>query len=306
LAGVVLLAVPQILFPTRTFEVSEVAAAGIDEDRIPEGMTLDGATQPDDAAPATVDADPDAGSDADNGSGQELDRSSGNSSPSINERPATGPYPPLLPPAAIALPQQPRQRRVVLMQGKISLNLYDHPFVGSPTADHVAVKLFDYTCPHCRELHKVYQQVLARYGDQFAIIELPVPLEKTCNRFIKNTHPKHQQACRYAQLALGVWHADPTKFVEFHEWMLETEEPPPLQDAAARAIQLVGRDPLKQSLASSAVKTRVHDYTTLYGALGDSFPFVLIGDLRINGVPRQASELFAILEQRLNLQPEVP
>ena len=122
---------------------------------------------------------------------------------------------------------------VSLAQGPVALDVYDHPLLGSPTAPHVAIQLFDYTCPQCRQVHQHFEQVRARYGNQLAILVLPVPLASQCNRHIPQTHSSHAYDCRYARLALAVWRLRPADFEPYHRWLMEGQQVPPF-DAAAR------------------------------------------------------------------------
>ncbi|HJQ78546.1 MAG TPA: vitamin K epoxide reductase family protein, partial [Lacipirellulaceae bacterium] len=73
------------------------------------------------------------------------------------------------------------ERLVKFLGGKLTLDVYKHPLIGSPNAPHVMVEMISYDCPHCRKMHGIMKKGLARYGDELAIIVMPIPFEKGCN-----------------------------------------------------------------------------------------------------------------------------
>ncbi|MGI9429111.1 MAG: vitamin K epoxide reductase family protein, partial [Bythopirellula sp.] len=99
------------------------------------------------------------------------------------------------------------------------IDLKKMPMLGNPHAKHVLVKMMDYTCKHCRQLHPHLQELVDRYGDQLGIVIYHVPLSKQCNPHVKKDFPGKKYACDYAELAIGVWELAPEKFPEFHEWL---------------------------------------------------------------------------------------
>ena len=67
------------------------------------------------------------------------------------------------------------------------------------------VEMFDYTCPHCRATHKAIHGAMERFGDDLAIVALPVPLNRACNSAVTSNHSKHAEACKIAKIAVALW-----------------------------------------------------------------------------------------------------
>lgn len=209
---------------------------------------------------------------------------------------------------AAALPPDTSDETYIIVRGEteliVPLRKGDYPMLGSPDARYVLVYLFDYTCPHCRQLHGVLEQALARYGeDQLAVLTLPTPLNASCNEHIEVTEPPHEEACDLARWALRVWKASPQHFAEFDRWLFEPETPRTAAEAEAYARQLLG----PTAFAIAASDTRVDDILTvgvdLFGhSIDQQLPRLYLRHLEIRGRPT-ADALFDYLETNLKLQP---
>jgi len=192
------------------------------------------------------------------------------------------------------------------LRGKVTLNAKEFPVVGSPDAPHVIVKLFDYTCPHCRRLHGYLKQARERYGDQLAIMMLPVPINPGCNRHVRESRPRHAYACVFAQMALAVWRENPQQFPKFHDWLFEPETPPEPAAARAYAEQLVGPDALvglnRDFKIARHIRRCIYVYTDC--DMG-KIPKLLIGETLITplGDPT-AEQMFEQLEKLLGIKPK--
>ena len=46
------------------------------------------------------------------------------------------------------------------LSDKLTLNVYDHPLIGSPEAKHVVVEMLSYNCVHCRKMHSLVKRGL--------------------------------------------------------------------------------------------------------------------------------------------------
>lgn len=195
-------------------------------------------------------------------------------------------------------------RRIVLAGGRVTLKVREHPRLGPLEAAHVAVKLFDYTCPQCRRMYEQFEQVRARYGSQLAILVLPVPLNAQCNFYLPYTYRTHTDDCRYARLALAVWRLGPSQFPAYHRWLMTGRHPPPISAAAERATRLFGRDALKAAIHDPRVTELIGQYVELFGISGKRLPFIVIENKTIRGVPGRVTELFDFFEQRLHFQPK--
>jgi uncharacterized membrane protein len=193
-----------------------------------------------------------------------------------------------------------------LYHGKIKLDPADLPLMGSASATNLIVSAFDYTCSHCRALHGVLRQIERRFSGKVAIITLPVPLDALCNPLILLTAPANENACEYARLGLAVWHARPEAFEEFDNWMFSTTAVPSLEEARARARDLVGRDQFVRALSGGWVAAQLQTDVQLYEASSrasrDSrLPILVIGDTETHGAIDDLDDLTRLIEQHLHV-----
>ena len=135
-----------------------------------------------------------------------------------------------------------------ILQGQVTLDLTKVPVAGPLNAQHKFVKLYDYTCHHCRGLHHLLEPVKKQYSNEVAIISLPMPLDANCNPVMKSTPRAHENACEYAKLALAVFLAEPEKFEQYSNWLYFPEHPPELSAAREHAARLVGQEKLNSAL----------------------------------------------------------
>ena len=161
-------------------------------------------------------------------------------------------------------------REVKFLKDKIRLDTYKEALLGSPDAKYVVVEMMDYTCPHCRKMHAHMLEAMDRYGDQLAIVILPVPLELSCNKLVQVTDPLHRGACKIARTALAVADVDPSKFRDFHNFLLADEEKAPsAAKAVVRAFHLVDRKELmKRSGTPETRRAHSEKHWALLGVAG--------------------------------------
>ncbi len=204
-------------------------------------------------------------------------------------------------------PTPPRpHREIPLLRGATSLDVYQYPIVGSPQSPYVLVKLFDYTCSYCRALHRDLEQARQHYGDQLAIVLLPVPMNPRCNPFVKVEQASHQKACEYAHLALAVWRAKPTAFETFHRWLMESVEVPSLEAARNQAAELLGANSMDQALLDPELDRQLEENCRLYALAGKgTIPKLIYNKKVISGRPASARQLFGLLEKVLGIPPLV-
>lgn len=138
------------------------------------------------------------------------------------------------------LQQTPAARIFAIYEGRFKFNMNDVPLIGSPSAPHAMVSLFDYTCHHCRTMHGFLKEAHRRFSNQLAIVSLPMPLDGECNYTVRQTSPSHSNACEYARLGLAVWRADRSKHDQFDDWIFAPDHPPDLAVARQYAAELVG------------------------------------------------------------------
>jgi hypothetical protein len=153
-----------------------------------------------------------------------------------------------------------------VVDGEFTLDLTKVPFSGRLDAPKKMVKLFDYTCHHCRELQHLLKPVKAMYSNELAVISLPVPLDSSCNRVVRRTPAAHANACEYAKIALAVFFAAPGKFELFSDWLFEPDLPPALEEARKHAEELVGSETFAAELKDPRVEQQIRMDVNIYAA----------------------------------------
>ena len=201
-------------------------------------------------------------------------------------------------------------RMFEIYEGRFKFNLNEVPTIGSPAAPHAIVSLFDYTCHHCRDAHRILQEMQYRFSNQFVIVSLPMPFDRECNYTITKTHPAHEHACDYARLGLAVWKANRTLHPQFDDWLFEPEHPPDLAVARQHAAELVGPDRLQAALTNNLVNEYLQlgisiFATNYYHARQGSIPQVIVGTNLIAG-PISAPALLSQLQTQLGLTAGPP
>ncbi|MDA0284050.1 MAG: thioredoxin domain-containing protein [Planctomycetota bacterium] len=109
------------------------------------------------------------------------------------------------------------ERRVIRIIGDTKLDVRHWPLLGKPDAKYVFVEMFDYTCPHCRDMHHEIDAAFKKFGDDLAVLALPIPLNATCNDQVGTTESQHRESCELANLAVAVWRLKPDKYHEYHD-----------------------------------------------------------------------------------------
>jgi protein-disulfide isomerase len=138
------------------------------------------------------------------------------------------------------------------------------PSIGPRDATRAVVFLFDYTCPHCRDVHARLRTAQERLDRRFSVICLPVPLDGSCNPLIRTTLPQHRQACDYARLGLAVWRCDRDAFPQFDSWMAQEVRLPDLEGAKAHAGQLVGPERLSKAMSDDWIEEMLRKDVRIY------------------------------------------
>jgi protein-disulfide isomerase len=204
-------------------------------------------------------------------------------------------------------PVKATNRIFSIYQGRFHFNLADVPLIGPPTAPHAMVSLFDYSCHHCRIMHGHLMEAHRTFGDQLAIVSLPMPLDEKCNYTVKRTPRAHMNACEYARLGLALWRANPTVHEQFDHWMFGPETPPPVEQARAYAYQLGGSNAVVAALKDPWIDKQLQQsmalYATNYYHVGNgSMPQIIIGTNLAAGTLAGVGDLYRILDQQLGLR----
>jgi uncharacterized membrane protein len=167
------------------------------------------------------------------------------------------PVPPTNPPAVAP-------RLLPIYNGQFQVNLEEAPVIGSPTNAHAIVSLFDYTCHHCRIMHPRLVEAQRVFSNQLVIVSLPMPLDPGCNQTMSRPNPSHTNACEYARIGLAVWRADRARHREFDEWLFAPERPPPLAEARARAVQLIGAEAFETAVKDPWIEQQLKQSVAIY------------------------------------------
>lgn len=198
--------------------------------------------------------------------------------------------------AQAAQPEQPPARLVTVAGNRFSLNSRHWPLLGDPDAKYIFVEMFDYTCPHCRSTHHAIEGAFKRYGDDLAVIALPVPLERACNDAAKGNG--HAGSCELAKLAVAVWRCDQSKFATFHNWLFEGNRSP--AQARAKAESLVGQQQLQAELALPHAQNYIQKHVQLYKMMGTgSVPKLMFPNSTMTGSVGSTATLVSTIQREL-------
>ncbi len=191
-----------------------------------------------------------------------------------------------------------KRRLIIVHGGQFSLDIRQWPLLGKPDAKYVFVEMFDYTCPYCRATHQAVRGAMEHFGDDLAIIALPVPLDQACNRTVTSTAPEHAEACEIAKIAVAVWRVNRKKFAEFHSWLFDPSSRPTAADALQHAAQLVGEKAIRDELNKPTAASYVTRHVELYERVGSgSLPKILFSSTSVSGSVESASTLIDMISQ---------
>lgn len=208
-------------------------------------------------------------------------------------------------------PATNKERIVKFLGGKLSLDVHKHPLLGSPDAPHIVVELISYDCEHCRKMYPLIEEARERYGDQVAILVLPVPLETDCNKLVTNPTASHRGACWTARAACGIAKLDPPAFAKFHEFLIAGKEKPPMDKIIPKSYGMVDGDAIRDLARSAELKKQVEGYIDLYsqlqaksGSRTFGLPVQILGDHVMTGSVEKTEDLFKAWEQNLGVKPK--
>jgi protein-disulfide isomerase len=196
-----------------------------------------------------------------------------------------------------------KKRRIVTVGGgQISLDIRHWPLLGKPDAKYVFVEMFDYTCPYCRATHQAVRGAIEHFGDDLAIIALPVPLDSACNRTVGYTAPEHAEACEIAKIAVAVWRCSRRQFPPFHSWLFEQART--AAEARQHAAELVGEKALQEELALPHAGNYIAKHVELYERIGSgSLPKILFPRSTVSGSVESANTLIDMISREGTAAP---
>lgn len=193
------------------------------------------------------------------------------------------------------------------LDGKLKIDTYEHPVLGSPDAEFVILEFFDYTCPHCRKTHAMIEEALPKYGDRLAIVMLPVPNDIMCNKYVRRSSEDHRGACKLANLAVATADLDRRAFAKVHDWIMKHENTPSYASSLSQAGKHLDQTDVLKRLAREDVPERVQKYIELFVTLSRTkqltLPAQVIGDEIVTGSLESAEELQNVWEEKLGIRP---
>lgn len=203
-------------------------------------------------------------------------------------------------------------RVLTLMNGEAVFDVDRWPIVGSPTAKHILVEYFDYTCANCARLHEQFHALKQqRHLNDVALLYVPMPLNRQCTPSLKPGVDDHANACEYAKFSLAVWEADRKKWESYHETLFTFRDSMSPALAQQKAIELVGQEKFQRELESPWVKQVLSENSKRYdvvtrprpdGRPNIAMPKLLLGGVRVmGGTPPSAEDLMKVLREQLKL-----
>jgi uncharacterized membrane protein/protein-disulfide isomerase len=214
---------------------------------------------------------------------------------------------------AAAAPEQPARTRLVkLLSGKLTVDVYRHPILGSPEAPHIAVELVSYDCPHCRKMYPIMDHALQRYGDQVALVVMVVPMAKECNKLVPDTAVSNPAACTIAKSAIGIAQLNPSAFARFHDFLMSSKDkPPPMEAILPKAYVLADRNRLRKLIQGDELDKQIAQNVDLLTTLQKQskskkeigLPVQILGDFVISGSVEKEEDVFKAWEEHLGVKP---
>jgi len=193
-----------------------------------------------------------------------------------------------------AKPAAPKPRIITVAGNQVSLNIRHWPLLGRPDAKYVFVEMFDYTCPYCRATHQAVRGAMDHFGNDLAIIALPVPLDAACNRTVGSTAGEHAEACEIAKTAVAVWRVSRRQFAPFHAWLFEQART--AAEARQHAAELVGERALQDELSLPHAASYIAKHVDLYERVGSgSLPKLLFLTSSVSGSVDSANTLIEMI-----------
>ncbi len=195
--------------------------------------------------------------------------------------------------------EKPEDRTILLSGANVRLKINQWPLLGKPEAKHVFVEMFDYTCRHCRATQKAISGARKKFGDELAVIVLPVPLSRACNDTVTNEHASHRESCEISRIAVAVWRVAPDKFPEFHEWLLTNEPIPTAALAKSKAAQMVDPTALDKELSQPNAGRYIARHVDIYRRMGAGpVPKLVFPTTMLTGEMTDPAPLISVIERQ--------
>ena len=144
------------------------------------------------------------------------------------------------------------------------------PIIGSPDAKHKVTMLFDWQCAHCRRTHIMLPDAVSLLGDSISIVCTPVSMSRECNPHISPGIDRFAGSCTFMRIGLAIWRTNPDAYWEYENQFFGTDlvqswNPPTVEQATAMAEHLIGKDRLDKSMQSRWMENYVWTVNELFG-----------------------------------------
>ena len=144
------------------------------------------------------------------------------------------------------------------------------PIIGNPDAKHKVTMLFDWQCAHCRRTHIMLPDAVSLLGDSISIVCTPVSMSRECNPHISPGIDRFAGSCTFMRIGLAIWRTNPDAYWEYENQFFGTDlvqswNPPTVEQATAMAEHLIGKDRLDKSMQSRWMENYVWTVNELFG-----------------------------------------
>ncbi len=195
-------------------------------------------------------------------------------------------------------------RKLVLFNGRVRLNLDEWPLIGKSDAEHVIVWLFDFTCKECHHLHRLLREAVARFEGRMAVAAVPVPQHPGCNSTIKCYKQSHGYACEYARLGLALWTAAPHRFEQWDAFMAAEEACQPFGLAMLKAKELADLGQFQIRERDPVLDPRLEESVAIFlGANSPKIPSLVLPKGVVAGHIPDVKSLMELLVRHVPMQP---
>jgi len=156
-------------------------------------------------------------------------------------------------------------------------------------------------------LHFMLGEVARRYQGKLAIALCPAPLNRACNPYVPRDIDEFKNSCDLAKIGLAVWFAKREAFPEFDQWMFTHESgdrwsPRSVEDARAKAIELLGQKNFESTLADPRVGRYLQSSIEIYGKAGAGpIPKLIYNSHWVTPQLTDAEDLISILHDSLGV-----
>jgi len=187
------------------------------------------------------------------------------------------------------------QRRITLLIDKktVAFNPAGLPTLGSVSAKHLIVHLYDYQCEHCRAMHPMLEAAIDHFGpDTLGIVLIPTPREALCNPRLLITPDGFEGSCELARMFLAMSHQYPEETRAIHHQLMT--QPP--QQALAKLKKTLPLSQVSRDFAQQQLENNLQ----LHGLLSPLLPQTIIGPHTLIGRPHSEQQLIDFAANHFN------